>query len=91
MSANAQGSCFFIQNILFQRKLSTKNRIEKIYKWPPARPEVKLPELELLRNEIKLLLCLLVFFTLIFTLNVYTHLPIFTVYNPLLKLSLLWL
>ena len=28
----------------FQRKLSTKNRIEKIYKWPPARPEVKLPE-----------------------------------------------
>ena len=92
MSANAQGSCFFIQkNILFQRKLSTKNRIEKIYKWPPARPKVKLPESELLTDEIKLLLCLLVFFTLIFTLNVYTHLPIFIVYNPLLKLSLLWL
>ena len=89
MSANAQGSCFFIQKILFQRKLSTKNRIEKIYKWPPARPEVKLPESELLRDEIKLLL--LVFSTLIFTLNVYTHLPIFIVYNPLPKLSLLWL
>ena len=92
MSANAQGSFFFhTKKILFQRKLSTKSRIEKIYKWPPARPKVKLPESELLRDEIKLLLCLLVFFTLIFTLNVYTHLPIFIVYNPLLKLSLLWL
>ena len=78
MSANAQGSCFFIQNILFQRKLSTKNRIEKIYKWPPARPEVKLPESEVLRNEI-------------FPVNVYTHLTIFIMYNPLLNLSLLWL
>ena len=82
---------FHTKKILFQRKLSTKNRTEKIYKWPPARPKVKLPESELSRDEIKLLLCLLVFFTLIFTLNVYTHLPIFTVYNPLLKLSLLWL
>ena len=80
---------FQTKEILFQRKLSTKNRIEKICKWPPARPEVKLPESELLRNEIKLLLCLLVFFTLIFTLNVHTRLTIFIVYNPLLKLSLL--
>ena len=78
----------YTKKMSFQRKLSTKNRIEKIYKWPPARPEVKLPESELLRNEIN---CLLVSFSLIFTLNVYTHLTIFIVYNPLLKLSLLWL
>ena len=35
--------------ILFQRKLSIE------MKWRPARPEVKLPEWELLRNELKLL------------------------------------
>ena len=78
MLANPQGSCFSYKKILFQRKLSTKNRIEKIYKWPPARPEVKLPESEVLRNEI-------------FPVNVYTHLTIFIMYNPLLNLSLLWL
>ena len=91
MSANAQGSCFFIQKKYYFNANCLQKIEQKRYMWPPARPKVKLPESELSRDEIKLLLCLLVFFTLIFTLNVYTHLPIYIVYNPLLKLSLLWL
>ena len=63
---------FSYNEILFQRKLSKK--VEwRLYKWPPARPEVKLPESEILRNELKLLLCLLILFTLIFCLNLSIH------------------
>ena len=46
-----KAAVFSYKEILFQHKL-TKKITERRYKWPPARPEVKLPESELLRNEI---------------------------------------
>ena len=63
-------------------------------RWHTFWSEVKLPEPELLRNELKLLLCLLIFFTLIFSLNLmYTLNLVFSSYiiHYVLNLSLLWL
>ena len=58
-----------------------------IWEFPPPPtpgPEIKLPESELLRNELKLLVCLLVFFNIFFKSNLYTQFMISIVYNPLL-------
>lgn len=75
MTGNAQGGNFFSYkryyfNVNCKKK---RERKEKVYKWPPAR----LPESEIRPN-----LCLLVFFTFIFTLNVNTQFTVFIVYYP---------
>ena len=65
---------FHIKDIILTQTVKKKReRKEKIYKWPPAR----LPESEIRPN-----LCLLVFFTFIFTLNVNTQFTVFIVYYP---------
>lgn len=75
MTGNAQGSNFFSYkryyfNVNCKKK---RERKEKIYKWPPAR---------LRESEIRPNLCLLVFFTFIFTLNVNTQFTVFIEYYP---------
>ena len=82
-----------------KRYYFNENCLKKIensrYKWPPVTPEVKLPESELLRNEIKLPSSAVpagfLYLNIFLKSNVYTQFTIFIGYNPLLNLSLLWL